>query len=268
MNGNFNLPLEPYVAVGLTDKQELNDENINYTAYDVYRLNSAQSTFAFIFPEKREFDGAYINASATNSTCYQTGLTSGDSTNGYDGTWADQSLTAHTRGSLPADEWRTDIDSKAVSNVKAIRIVQYGTYLSWQHIYIGVIHLYGTISPGETPDRILFLDTANSDAEFSKVLDYAEVPRGQTQTRTIKLKNNSSTKTINTVQLIADDLYLNAGDWYTFSLDDVSYQATLNTIGNLGPGATKLVYVKQSVPDAETLGLQTARLKASHASLT
>ena len=136
-----------------------------------------------------------------------------------------------------------------------------------QDAAFATMHFYGVISPGETPDRILFLDTENADAEFTKVLDFGDIPRGQTTTRTFKIKNNSSSKTINTIQVTAEDLYLNAGNWYTFGDDGISYQATF-AVGNLGPGSTKLLYLKQIIPGAETLGLHTGRIKASHASVT
>jgi len=246
-----------------------NSENMN----DTKILDSGGSTqgegvtmVGLLFPEAREFDGAWWNTWENGGGTVTRLSSSIDTTNGVDGTWVDRAISSLHDGTPSFAVWRTGITSAAVSNVTGLRFYaqQSTPYRSeWRKA-----HAYGTFSPGTTPDRILFLDTENSDAVFSKVLDYAEVPRGQTQVRTIKLKNNSATKTINTIQLTATALYLNAASWYTFSLDDVAYQATLNTIGNLGPGDTKLIYVKQSVPDAEQLVPQTARLRVAHASLT
>ena len=62
-------------------------------------------------------------------------------------------------------------------------------------------------------------------------------------------------------------LYLNAATWYEFGDDGVAYQGTF-AVGNLGPGATQLMYLKQAIPDAESLGLHTGRIEVSHASVT
>ena len=223
-----------------------------------YRVN-------FISPELRQIDGVFASRTDYSFNTILAFGSSSDSTNGIDGSWTTE-IASPTQHLDTYSLFRDNITSLALVTKSAVRIgYSLGSTNSGS---LATVHLYGTISPGETPDRILYLDTEDADAKFSKVLDYGDVPRGQTQTRTIKIKNNSSTKTINTLQLTAEDLYLNAGDWYTFSLDGVSYQATLNTIGNLSPGATKLIYVKQVVPALEALGVQTGRLKTSHASLT
>jgi len=255
---------------------EFNSVTINDENQDTY-LNLIGSgvneddpqTVWFLWPEKREIDGFYVfkddppngRDNPTWNHYY-----SNDTTAGLDGTWASGgSSQARDTGAELIPDYRNKITSSAVTGATGTKLVG----VEWiPNSYIAAMHIYGTISPGETPDRMLYLDTENSDAEFSKVLDYGDVPRGQTQQRTIKIKNNSATKTINTLQLTAEDLYLNAGQWYTFSLDDVAYQATLNTIGNMGPGATQLIYVKQSVPDAEQIGPQVGRLRLTHASLT
>lgn len=256
-----------------TQMAYLNDE----TGHDLVSLPTsfADYTLALIFPQDRELDGVFATAWKGQSTnpALRAVDSSVNSTNGIDGTWVQQvaNMPEFYDGDVYAagttyEKFRDNIQSMAVSITTAIRLhLDIG---STSLNSFGSLHVYGTISPGETPDRILFLDAENSDAVFTKVLDYAEVPRGQTQTRTVKIKNNSSTKTINTLQMTAEDLYLNAGGFYTFSLDDVSYQATLTTIGNLAPGGTKLIYVKQVIPDGETLGLQTGRIKVSHASLS
>ena len=248
------------VAWSGVQKTDLNDED------NVKVLNAPTVPTVWIYPEKREIDGIFgakrhnVNTLASYGAVHS----SANTTNGIDGTWVQQIASMPDVRSC-YDKYRDNIESLAVA-------VQAGLRIGWNasndsNNGMIAVHIYGTISPAETPDRILFLDTDNADAVFTKVLDYAEVPRGQTQTRTIKLKNNSASKTINTIQITAEDLYLNAGSWFTFGDDDVSYQATF-AIGNLGSAATKLIYVKQAVPDAETLGLMTGRFKVTHASLT
>ncbi len=217
-----------------------------------------------IFPELRELDGLFcaVDEAATYPTTVET---SADTTNGVDGSWTTQ-IADLANFLVTYSNFRDNITSMAVPTEKAIR-VKFGATSNDQGVR--GYHVYGGISPGETPDRILFLDTLSDpvDEVFTKVLDFGDVPRGQTTTRTFKIKNNSSGLTINTIQVTAEDLYLNAGDWYEFGDDGISYQATF-AVGNLGPGATKLLYLKQIIPDGETLGLHTGRIKVSHASLS
>ncbi len=223
---------------------------------------NAHLMVAILFPEPRELDAMYVVATATTPANFWM-YYSLDTTNGVDGTWINTAVPRDTDLSL--DHYRDNITTIGVSGVKGIKGNLGGTNTN-DFISFRTIHIYGGISPGETPDRILFLDTEDADNAFTQVLDFEEVPRGQTQTRTYKLKNNSSTKTINTIQITAEDLYLNAGDWYEFS-DSGAFQGTL-AIGNLGPGATQLITLKQIIPDAETLSVQAGRIKITHASVT
>ena len=266
--GGGGAPVNPWNAATAQESQNGNDEDwaTIFRRFNSPGVPDAYVLTAFVFPEDREIDGAWINGTMNNSDLWL--YTSVDSTNGIDGTWlstvADWSSGFTATSTLEA--YRDEILSLAVANVASIKFHIENTPSSSDAI-LRRMHFYGVISPGATPDRIVFLDTDNADAVFTSVLDYGDVPRGQTQQRTIKVKNNSASKTINTVQITAEDLYLNAGGWYTFSDDDVTYSATL-ALGNIANGATQLVYVKQIIPDAETLGLQAGRIKVSHASLT
>ena len=252
---------------GLTSGQMsiLNDETDTPAAINGNSLGTA-ATLIFLFPELRELDGIFAAGYHFSGTAPSLGAvdSSADTTQGRDGTWNNQ-VADLTNWTFTYVNFRDEIVSLAVATEKGIRVAWARGSTSLNGI--ASIHLYGVISPGETPDRILFLDTLAADAVFTKVLDFGDVPRGQTQTRTFKIKNNSSTYTINTIQVTAEDLYLNAGDWYTFGIDDITYAATY-AAGNLGTGATLLLYMKQIIPDGETLGVQTGRIKVSHASLT
>ncbi len=235
-----------------------NDESQNYWTL----LTNVTKYGVVVFPELRELDGIFVAVS--EAAVYPTAVdSSADTTNGVDGTWTNRIADLSNHTSVLAD-YRDNITSMAVPTEKAIRVL-FGSTSNANGAR--AFHLYGTISPAETPDRILFLDTGASDAVFTKPLDFGDVPRGQTATGEFKIKNNSSGLTINTIQVTAEDLYLNAGDWYEFGDDAVNYQATF-AVGNLGPGATKLLYYKQIIPDAETLGVQAGRIKVSHASLS
>jgi len=244
------------------EKQFMNGENAAQTSITTAQQN--QRWMTLIFPEKRELDGLFWSITTSKDDTNQEWATSSvDTTNGVDGTWVNANQLA--RYSDVQADFRDLIDSKAVSNVAGI-MAHLGGVIS-DVVRHARFHVYGVISPGETPDRILFLDTENSDAVFTKVLDFAEVPRGQTQTRTFKIKNNSASLTIETIQVTAEDLYLNAGGWYEFGNDGISYQATYS-VGNMANGAEETIHLKQVIPDGETLGLQTGRIKVSHADVT
>lgn len=252
-------PTKQWTATDTSDVQAMNDEDT--TAVINQTRNYPWTMHCVIFPEKRELDGWYQNV-MNDTAAWESYST--DTTNGFDGTW-DTAVVAATRSTV-VDHYRDNISSLAVQGVKAVMSLD-GEDVTNRSSGRRRVHLYGVISPGETPDRIIFLDTENADAKFTKVLDFGDKPRGQTTTRTFKIKNNSSSKTINTIQVTAEALYLNAGGWYTFGDDGVNYQGTF-AVGNLGPGATKLLYLKQIIPDAETLGVQAGRIKVSHASVT
>lgn len=243
--------------------------NIN-SEEDGLEANAGNASWlALIFPELRELDGIFAATDKADPGSIDIGAvdSSADTTNGWDGSWTTQIADyTDTGDNLVYTVFRDNISSLTVSTEKGIKITWTGGQ-SWVTDAVVAMHIYGRISAGETPDRIIFLDPDNSDAQFTKVLDYGDVPRGQTDVRTIKLKNNSTSKTINSVSITAEDLYLNAGTWYEFGDDDVTYQATF-AVGNMTNGATQLIYVKQVIPDAETLGLQTGRIKVSHASVT
>jgi hypothetical protein len=255
-------------SLGTLGAQDMTDINSEVDGRANGAIVGTQGWLAILFPELREIDGIFAVMGKADPGSMNIGAvdTSQDTTNGWDGTWTNRIADyADTPDEQVYSYFRDNISAMAVATERGVKINFSGGQSGSDTVC--AMHLYGVISPGETPDRILFLDTENSDAVFTKVLDYGDVPRGQTQVRTFKLKNNSASKTINTVQVTTEDLYLNAAGWYDYSDDDVSYQATF-AVGNLGPSATKLLYIKQSIPDAETLGVQTARIHVSHASLT
>jgi hypothetical protein len=240
---------------------ELNDEDEG-TAIS-HGTTSKEYRLFLIFPELREFDGLFASHKEDGGNIKELD-TSGDTTNGIDGTFTQRNADLpDPPDTLPSYRSATYLLSYAVSNVRAIRLRTDNTNNTpgWR-----AVHVYGEISAGETPDRLLFLDADNADVEFSKPIDYGDVPRGQSQDRNIKIINNSGTLTANTVQLTAEALYLGSGAWYTFSDDGGSnFSATLN-IGNLGPGATSTIIIRQIVPATETLSLHAGRVKANTAS--
>lgn len=250
--------------VELTQAKLAQMNNENWDDYENYD-SIIEHQFVWMYPEPRELDGVYLNMRYTSSNAWS--ASSEDSKIGSDGTWTSLGYIGD-KDNFTADGYRDNIESFALSNQNGLMVwASSGGALTDVRIY--QLHIYGTMSPGSTPDRIIFLDTLSSDAEFSKVLDYGDIPRGQVSTRTIKLKNNSSSYSMNTVVVSAEDLYLEAGDWYGFSLtgSTYSYAASL-AIGSLSPGGTKLIHMKQTIDPAATVGPQAGRIKVVHASVT
>ena len=227
---------------------------------------------AFIFPELREIDGVFMAESDKYTAAYADGgtvATSGNTTNGIDGTWADQASGVwFTPDTSVYQNYRSssEIQSLAVSNVKSLRLHAYETTTA-KDVQIWGISIYGEISSGETPNRLLFLDPDDSDNEFGKPLDFGDKGRGTENADTFKLKNNSGSLTANTIQVTAEALYESGGGWYTFSTDDITYYATLQ-ITSIAAAATQLVYVKQVIPAAEMVGLHDPRVQVSVGSWT
>lgn len=254
-------PPHAYAEMPILDRQDLNCEN----PYRQYSGGAYVGTWIFVlFPEKRDIDGIHWNHYGYASVDKQWSYVSNDTTNGEDGTWTNLNYDGRWRDFM-AGSFRNNINPFSLTDQLGFRCY---SYPGSSDGFVLSLHLYGTISTGETPDRLLFLDTAASDAEFVKPIDQGDIHRGQTIIRTFKLKNNSSTKSINTVQVTGDDLYAAAGDWYTFSLDGVSYQGTLNTIGNIAAGGTQLIYAKMEVVDTDIPFPAVARIKANHATVT
>ena len=250
----------PYVALTQQEMHDINDEDHD-SNYGGEAGSNGTWFVTMLFPEQREIDGILHITDDENTSPFHTAAKSENTTNGFDGTWVDLALTDLHDITWVQDFYRENIESQAESNVIGL-MFKVRQNIRPRH---RMIHIFGTQTGSGTPDRLLFLDPDNSDNEFTKPLDFGDVPRGQTQTDTFTLKNNSSTVTADSVQVTGEDLYLGSGAWYTFSDDDIVYSATLN-IGNLGIGATQLIHVRQIVPDAQAIGTYVARVKANQAS--
>jgi len=221
------------------------------------------------FPQKMEVDGYYWNIRSTDTPNPAHFLSiSTNTTNGIDGTYSALGSEVNTGFNQTAKpDYRQNIQTTVESNVLSVLSQAGGTFTgintpTWA---VRSLHLYGTVTPGETPDRILFLDTLASDAEFAEPLDYGNIGRGTTNIRTIKVKNNSGSLTANTVQITAEEITGSGGSLFTFSTDGIADSGT-KALGNIGPGGTVLVYVHLTVPDAQALDLYDARFSVNVAS--
>jgi hypothetical protein len=207
------------------------------------------------FPEPRVVTGLFGGVEDQYGPSLVEG--SSDSTNGLDGTWETASAP-NGYNSWPGDfdNWRKNI--KPVSFTQAVRVIRV-KFAFFTHVI--VLHVYGHKATGETPDDISFLDAEAADAEFTTPLDFGDRPAGTSVQRQIKIKNASTTKTANNVNLYVEDpadivriAWSNAGPW----------QTTLN-IASLAAGAkSNVIYVKCETPAPPTpLGPRRAPIRVS-----
>ena len=216
-----------------------------------------------IFPELREVDGAIgWNSNGGRAVAAYTSIDT-KSAAVADGTWilqdSDITPSGGTRTDVPST-YRSYITSLAVSNVRAFAFQSSGFSARGGHIY-------GTITPGQTPDRVLIVDTVTGLA-FSNTLDFGDVPRGSARDQTFKIRNNSSGLTAGTIQLTAEAITGNSGAWYTFS-EGGAFSGTLQLASSIGPGSdSPTLTLRQIIPDSEGLGVEAGRMQVSVGSWT
>lgn len=245
---------------------EANDED-NVSANADLNLGGDTWHIILIFPELREVDGFFAAAFITAPATFGAFQSSVNTTNGVDGTWATEIANVADLTTAYPNNYRNEIISLAANAKRAVRLEKTDGGSSSFAAY----HVYGTISPGETPDRLLFIDELTG-LEFALPKDYGDVPRGSARDFEWRLKNNSAVAgnnlTINTIQFTAESLYLNSGGWYTHSVGGDAFAGT-KSITSLAPAASSaLIVTRQIIPAAEVLGPHVARIQATHTSLS
>lgn len=235
------------------DRTDCNDED--NVRWEIRFNSNANQAVGLIFPELREVDGLIcVWSNAGNGAVYY----SSDTTNMLDGTWAQLVADLPDFTLATTANYRTQITSTAQSNVRALEGKNTGSGGKGNVAF----HVYGEITPGQTPDRLLFFENV-SGLEFGLPVDYGDVPRGSASDFVMKLRNNSGSLTASTIQLTAEALYLNSGAWYTFN-EGTGFQSTLPLASSIGPGAdSPAITVRRVIPDSEALGLHAGRVKAT-----
>jgi len=221
--------------------------------------------FWFFFPEQREItdlalyftiDTSEISAWATDTVLQG----SNDTTNGMDGTWE----AATVNIPLPrrdTDYWRSTIAAVSFSGPK--KVIRIGLrHTEGPNTQLTGIHLYGRKAAGQTPDDILFCDT--SGVELTALKDWGDRPEGTTQIWSFKLKNASTGKIANNV-----NIQLNHSDFAIAWAADGPWQSVLD-IASIGVGAlSNTIYIRnQLAPPLLTLGPVQARVIATVGSWT
>lgn len=227
-----------------------------------------------MFPELREIDGALVAPRVSTGNGNQVlmySVAASTSTNPFSG-WS-QSVAS---GSTPdwditteRDGYRTRIVSMAEPSRRGFAGFRPGADAT------AFVHIYGEISPGETPDKIIIIDNATG-LEFTGPLDYGDIPRGGSEDYEIRLRNDSASLTVNTVQYTAESLGVDGGggyggghSWFTATLPGGStYQAT-NQISSISAATTTgIITLRRITPATEETRLFAPRLQVTHASFT
>lgn len=233
--------------------------------------------FAFAFPEPRTINGAYIHGgwpSGANVTTDNLGWEySTDTTDGTDGTWSSVTVTFasfaqhNSLVGVSKPYYRSDIATVAISNVKGVR-VRLNSASGFGNPRLCVLHMYGT-RPTTSVDRLAFWHPSSDQAIGAAALDFGDIAQGSVMTKQFRIKNLSNTLTANNITLQVSDLLPEyTGTGLQVSTDNVTYQNSVN-IGNLASGViSSTLYVRRTVPGAETTTQRQARLLANAASWT
>lgn len=211
----------------------------------------------FFFPEKMEIEAVYV--SVVKDYIYDpraVGIQgSNDTTNGLDGTW-EQAIIVGTWYEVDTspEGFRTKIGSVSFSEPKRAIRINASTSPDGTQGALNIVHLYGRKAMEGTPNDILICDTNGN--ELTKLMDWGDRPEATEQMKSIKLKNASTTKTANGV-----NLQLNHADFgMSFNVAG-SWTATLD-IANIPPnGLSEPIYIKNTVGlPPQTLGPKAGRL--------
>lgn len=245
-----------------TDLGKLNGETRQKNWGD-WSNGSPSFAFWFFFPEAREIThmGCLFGDAMTPSLTEFKLQGSNDSTNGMDGTWEDAIINFAT--SRNADYWRTPMAVSFSGPKKFLRVAfTKGTGTNVIDVTLWALHFYGSKASGQTPDDIAFCDSSN--VILTALKDYGDTPEGTTEITSFKVKNISSTKTANGV-----NIQLNHTD-YGISFSESGPWVSYLDISTISPESVSApIYVKRSLgPPLLVLGPRSARAIVTVASWT
>jgi hypothetical protein len=255
-------------TVGTT--QSLNDESGGgpYTSSEL-----GSNWFGVAFPEHRDLTGIFIihDVPSYSGSPYinHDVWTSADTTNVADGVWI-------YRGTIPANAGtggitgqvcRTDIEPLVVPGIRGVRV---GVMAINNMLH--AFHLYGSISAGENPDRLILCDGTGAAVTDGAYFDFGDSPRATIATKPFRIKNNSALLTAHSVTVSFEALSpgspTNLGQ-FDFSTDGGTTWMTSQNIGSLGPGATTSAYqLRRNTLITSATGPWQLRLLAVPASMT
>lgn len=255
-------PAFPPETFSAASKAELNDEDA--VQVDIFSNASAGLYCAVLFPELREVDGFFFalggDGSGTSATAAVQAST--NTTNGRDGSWATVAASYNYVRNPSLSSYRSPTSANE-SNRRGVRF----HWAAWDHSGTTVdepvsLHLYGTFAAGETPDRLLFIDETTG-LEYTAPVDYGDTPRGSSEDRELRIRNNSASLTANTIQYTAEDLYRGAASWYTFTLPGGATFQSTQQVASLAPATSSGIITARRITPASALQLYAARWKVN-----
>jgi len=219
---------------------------------------------AAVFPEKRDLAGvnARVNqpGGALNSSVVVE--TSTNTTNGTDGTWTTAAtiLDAELRETIAGPKGRA-IVSIAALGVKGLRVRMTGG-----NSFGGLtVHVFGKATAGQSVDRLAFWHPTLDQEVTGAYLDWGDVKRNTTETRTFRIKNLSTTLTANSPRVameVLTDTTPSVVGQHALSADGSTWVSQY-TMGNLAPGAVSAVLsVRRTTPLTAAPSLWSMRLFA------
>lgn len=259
------------VSASLSETQKVNTANA--ADLSVPGWETVQATLAF--PEPRTINAIYSHLGHSDSRDNSSSFVweySTDTTDGTDGSWSVFTVTyaniaQHDNiADIPKPYYRSDLATVALSNVRGIRIRWRGSggYNGVAKIF--VLHIYGS-RPSASVDRLAFWNPSTDNALTAAYLDFGDIAQGTSLTRQFRIKNLSGTLAASSISVSVSDLLPEYGSGgIQVSSDNTTYSTSIN-IGNLAAGTiSPVLYVRRTVPAAETTTQRHARLLANAAS--
>lgn len=210
---------------------------------------------AILFPQLRDIVAAF----AACGNPINLPQSSTDTTNGFDGTWT--TGASFTQSTSVSPGWRNNIQTLTYSAVKAVRFHSGDT--SW-------VHLYGSITAGQTPDRLALWHPTLDQALDGDALNWGDIARSTTADLTFRIKNLSSAYTANSVLVSMEalnDTSPTQVSQHTFSQG--SGFATTQTLTSIAPSSiSPVMTVRRTTSASATLSIWAQRVLAVAASWT
>lgn len=236
---------------------ELNDEdNSDITGVP---WNNLRNQIVILLPEKWDLEAYFVALDDISGTSGHTVEVSTNTTTGLDGTWTPHGSPTIVTGTH--DNYR-DPTLWSQAGIKGFRVeVSEMNIEDFQSV-----HLYGTITAGESPHRVEWVDDALATV-YTVALDGGDVAQASSVDRDVRVRNISGTQTATDVVISAEALYSPGGDnpvnWYTYSLNGAAGPfASTQTIASLGPGAEQTVRIRRVIPASVNPNRHAPRHKA------
>ncbi len=228
---------------------------------DVCPMNNT-TRIGVVFPQPMDIKGVYCYHNGTNASPGTVSIST-DTTDGSNGTWTTPTTSFPTTGVGDPNaltQWRSAVQSVTYNAIQGI------TLSAPTNNAVRQFHLYGRPSASPSSDRLRFWDPVTDTEVLGSHFDYGDVPHGQADTIQFRVKNNSATKTANSVT-VTDDAITPASPTLAsqteFSTDDTTYTPTL-PVGDLAPGDVSAVfYARLTLRASAAVGPWRQRFRAA-----